>query len=1137
MKSLMIAVAVAGGALVAFGETLTFTNVVASSGQFTWANKENWLKADGTNKAPAEGDDLLIDMAINNFHAANSSAYVIGIHFTPNAKANGISWNGLYLKAGGDGLLFEPAADWSAYSTCFLDGTVRMDLKRSLWFQSGFKGRSSTQKGRVDKYGSKMLSGPAHADGNWTGATIHEGTFGMEADNGKTGIDFLFDAPATGARLSLRANVTLKDGGLESVPGLETTDFGVTGSSKTLTISGTPKSADEYFAGFLADSASFTFNPADAANTFTFAKANSTTVGNLTVANGTVRIADGASFPQLFGLSIGASGKLEIAADAGLVKAQELTLATGAVIDVGAGQELKVPVATLGGVALESANYTKDTCDWVTGEGKVVVGTPPDFVKVLTLDVPEGKTYTLQQALDAYNAASNTTFDIAALNGGLMRLSKIVKTGKGRLNMNVALPNFEGPVDIEAGILWTEVRYAIGKESNANAPVTVKAGATFGSATNDTNMNTGRTFHIAGTGASGYSGVLQCGSCGVSGNFSLGNVFGANVILDDDVTCSIGSWVYLGSGSLKFNGHKLTLTGGGSSDQPVHLPTLSDGGEIEVIGCELRNTGIGISGTESGRIVIGNKGGWRFADNTVSSANRKYWTFDFEGPNAIMYVDYNMQPRNSGNNNLDMTTILNTMVDFRYQGDRQRGYLKVHTAPTGTGGFSSPDNRTVFLHLLNPNNAFKGGLSFTRGTIWAYPNGSIPNAADAGAVTLNPTLAPYDKTAYNKDGTLNTSQTFHNTFDGIAFMTPDEYVLPDLVVKGTFPSRVQNGRGAWRRITAQNKGVDYYSGVGAQVLDVQKGYFKLPRGAQPGLWEGTNVCADATAATAYYNGMATCTNLAVRGPTSVIQRDDFNYTTWLGNEVMTYSGYIWNRSGESVTWTFANASKGAVTMKIDGETYTAAANTPTAATVTLTPGPHTFEWRGLNGGPMAATATWPKNFGFVYDRQGRGDVSNTNNFELCVDPGDGSLFTRTIDVTENLPVFASAHLADGTTFDVNGNRYVANDICGAGAVTNTATDASAEPKLVMKAMTIDAAKNETLKVDVPVELDANFTVNVTNVANRLRVRHTILTAKEAFTAPPAITVTADDGSNWCVERSADGKSLELCKTGLVIFIR
>ena len=189
----------------------------------------------------------------------------------------------------------------------------------------------------------------------------------------------------------------------------------------------------------------------------------------------------------------------------------------------------------------------------------------------------------------------------------------------------------------------------------------------------------------------------------------------------------------------------------------------------------------------------------------------------------------------------------------------------------------------------------------------------------------------------------------------------------------------------------------------------------------------------------------------------------------------------------------------------------------------------------MNGAPYQAT-DWPMNFGFEMTAGSVG-TSNTNIFVDVVDPGDGSLFTRTTNAVENLPAFDAIHVATGATLDLNGNRYVANDICGAGAVTNTATDASAEPKLVMKAMTIDAAKNETLKVDVPVELDANFTVNVTNVANRLRVRHTILTAKEAFTAPTAITVTADDGSNWSAGLSADGRSLELVKTGLVIFIR
>ena len=92
-------------------------------------------------------------------------------------------------------------------------------------------------------------------------------------------------------------------------------------------------------------------------------------------------------------------------------------------------------------------------------------------------------------------------------------------------------------------------------------------------------------------------------------------------------------------------------------------------------------------------------------------------------------------------------------------------------------------------------------------------------------------------------------------------------------------------------------------------------------------------------------------------------------------------------------------------------------------------------------------------------------------------------------------------------------------------------------KLIVKAMTIDAAKSETLNVEVPVELDAAFTVNVTNVAKRLRGKHTILTANAALNLPENVTVTADDGSLWCVGKSADGTSLELVKTGLCVILR
>ena len=260
-----------------------------------------------------------------------------------------------------------------------------------------------------------------------------------------------------------------------------------------------------------------------------------------------------------------------------------------------------------------------------------------------------------------------------------------------------------------------------------------------------------------------------------------------------------------------------------------------------------------------------------------------------------------------------------------------------------------------------------------------------------------------------------------------------------------------------------------------------------------------------------------------------------NYTPSAANRLMTYSGYIWNRTGSDATWTFVSSVNGPVKIKIDGEevlSTTAAALQK--AQKTLTPGAHTFEYRSYNGSPRSTD--WVANKGFAYDVTGAADPAAAS-CALCIDPGDGSLFTRTTNAVENLPAFDAIHVATGATLDLNGNTYAANDICGAGTVTSTATDASAKPKLVVKAMTIDAAKNEALNVEVPVELDAAFQVNVTNVANRLRIRHTILTANAALALPENVTVTADDGSLWCVERSADGKSLELCKTGLTIFLR
>ena len=923
-------------------EQLTFVgdSAATSNGQYLWADKRNWQTASGAFKAPTEGDSLLIAKSINNYHAANAGAYVTGIRFARDVTYNGVSWSGFYMKAGGEGFVSEGGrtGDKTAYSRMWLDGAVTVNITNGWYVQSGFGGRSATQRGRIVKWGPGKLRGPIHnvAEGNyWDGATIHEGVLQLDADNGRTGADILFDAPAAGARFYIPANIALKNGGLGSVNDDASTDFGVMDNNGgyALTLSGTPKRADQVFGGALLQKTSFVFAPDAPASTFTFRKAASTTSGSLKVQSGTVRVADGAAFTALATLEVGSAGTFAYAADAGEFNAADVLLAAGAKLDVADGAVLVFRRVALDGAEQAGGDYAAATCGWVSGAGTVRVDPRLDYVDPLYFDVAQGETRTFAQALADYNAAHGTAYAAADLDGGSLKGCTFVKTGGGRLNMDVALPGFEGVVQIEAGLLSTEVRYAIGKESNPNAPVVVWDGATFHSLTTSTTMNVGRTFRIRGNGAPSWPGALRCGACAVSGNYGLGNVFGANVVLEGDATCNIGSWIYLGSGTVRLNGHRLTLVGNNSGDCPVHLPAIVDQGEVELKGAELRYQG----GTElragapASRIVCGERGGFRFADVSPVGAGLKNWTLQFKGPNNVWFVDYNMQPRDASQNNLTLPVELDTAVSFKYQVDRKRGYLKAWSPISGAGGLACADNRVVFLHLLNAANSFRGGLSFTRGTIWAYPNGSVPNGEDAGPVRLAPTEAPYSLAS------PNATYHFLDTFDGIAFMTPDEYALPDLEIAGTFPSRVQGGRGSWRNVVLKNTGgAEYYSGVGAKSVDVRQGVLKLPRGAAPGLWEGTNVYANAAAAETAYAEASTATNLAVRGPTMVIRRSDFNYTVPPANARVTYSGYVWNRGASDVTWTFASASTGRSKLLVDGaEVLSGAGGAPVAGNVTL----------------------------------------------------------------------------------------------------------------------------------------------------------------------------------------------------------
>ena len=118
---------------------------------------------------------------------------------------------------------------------------------------------------------------------------------------------------------------------------------------------------------------------ATAGKTFTLMAGSHTTRGTFRVSSGTLKLADGATAPQLAALEVAAGASLVIDASADVVAASRLTLEEGASLTVGAGQTVTVDYAKVGGRMLAAGTYTG--VDWFSGAGtvKVVVTADPNL--------------------------------------------------------------------------------------------------------------------------------------------------------------------------------------------------------------------------------------------------------------------------------------------------------------------------------------------------------------------------------------------------------------------------------------------------------------------------------------------------------------------------------------------------------------------------------------------------------------------------------------------------------------------------------------------------------------------------------------------------------------------------------------
>ena len=139
-----------------------------------------------------------------------------------------------------------------------------------------------------------------------------------------------------------------------------------------LAICGTPPEDETVFTGSFIETVDFRWDPASSAKSFVLSGKNSTTTGNVEVANGTMRLTAGATYSTLSG---GANTRFAVdTAPATAFHADYLLLATGnEKVSVAAGVTLTFARAAVGGTRLVAGTYTAANASWIEGAGSVVV--------------------------------------------------------------------------------------------------------------------------------------------------------------------------------------------------------------------------------------------------------------------------------------------------------------------------------------------------------------------------------------------------------------------------------------------------------------------------------------------------------------------------------------------------------------------------------------------------------------------------------------------------------------------------------------------------------------------------------------------------------------------------------------------
>jgi len=673
----------------------------------------------------------------------------------------------------------------------------------------------------------------------------------------------------------------------------------------------------------------------------------------------------------------------------------------------------------------------------------------------------------------------------------------LVKLGAGKLDIG-ELPEYEGNIHIREGVVYASATNAFGL---ATGYTKVYDGAQLQTYTNvaQTLSFGNEQFIIEGTGPDG-NGAIRCLSTAQQN--SIVSPFGKKLTLTGSALITDTARHDL-FGTTDLGGYTLTLKGGSfffEDSVTTNGNVIASGGNVTF------PSQCSFPGDASNIFTLTNNAQFCFCWSVLSKV---FWTLDVADGYFLLSVD-------DQDNLWNGPVILRKMTNFK-GGNNAATFATVRFPKkvTGDGGFNMMGNYQE-LRLGCPDNDFKGGIAMNAGSLRIDADGAVPR--DGGRLFLTNSAV---------------------IFNGVASCN-----LPSVEFNGT--GYVGKCSGTWKAevVKSGTGALVYDSLMGAGLLDVRGGTVRFNRSSLAGLNEGTKSYGDGETNTPLVKAAYTNTPylMLTNAVTKNMPRMERN--NWSQNELVTYAGYIWNTNATDVTWTWHVCIDDACDVFLDGERVISQAGWTTIVTtnLTLTPGPHAFAVRAYNGiggsgashannkfKDSAGTSCTTK--GLAVDIQARGMVTNSDYYAVLKDPGDGTLFTTSLQLAK----FTTMKFAPGTGVDFDDMPYTLEHLIGLPDISNG--DLTVTGDWVVDGAELAAGGTSVSSGKLIFANGATLKINDILWGEKGRSGMTFLTAAGGIEGMPVLEDIASRYHRRLV-RSADGKSLTFYATrGCVILVR